>query len=184
LIAAGLTDHLLQSSRAKIVEQALLDQLLQELKLGSSNLADRNTALALGKILAGRLILFSRIIYTGPETHVAMRLIESETGRVTAAFSETIGSASPVSALTGKLAEKLIGELKLHFPLRGKILNQEGQMVKMNIGKSVGIEMGQRFTVLNENIDLEVVATQEDTCSAKVLNAETSLNAGQLVEAN
>ena len=184
LIAAGLTDHVLQTSRAQIVERTLLDTLLQELKLGTSNLADRNTALALGKILAARLILFGQIIYSGPQTHVSMRLIETETGRVTAAFSETIGGVVPVSVLTGKLAEKLIGKLEQHYPLRGKILNQEGQVVQINIGKSTGIEIGQRFTVVNEKVNLEVIEIQEDTCVAKILNADKPLKVGQRVEAN
>jgi CHAT domain-containing protein/cytochrome c-type biogenesis protein CcmH/NrfG len=185
LIAAGLTDHVLQNSRAQIVERGLLDTLLQELKLGTSNLADRHTALTLGRILAARLMVSGRIIYSGPETHVSMRLIETETGRVTAGFSETIGAAFPVSVITGKLAEKLISKLHQHYPLRGKILNQEkGQVVKMNIGKSAGVEFGQRFKVVNDQTNLEVIEVHEDTCFAKLLNTDKPLNTGQRVEAD
>jgi hypothetical protein len=183
LIVAGLTDHVLQNSRAQIVERALLDSLLQELKLGSSNLADRDTALALDKILAARLILSSQIIYSGPETHISMRLIETETGRVAAAFSETIGAAAPVSVLTGKLAEKLIAKLNQRFPLRGKILNQKGQIVQINIGNSVGLKLGQLFTVVNAPVNLEVIDIQEDSCFAKILNGYKPLEIGQRVEA-
>ncbi len=184
LIAAGLTDQVLQTSRAQIVERTLLDTLLQELKLGNSSLADRNTALALGKILAARLILVGQIIYSGPQTHVSMRLIETENGRVTAAFSETIGAAVPVSVLTGKLAEKLINRLNKHFPLRGKILNQNGPAVQINIGQTSGVEIEQRFKVANEEVILEVIEVQEDTCVAKILKAEIPLKVGQRVEAN
>jgi class 3 adenylate cyclase/CHAT domain-containing protein/predicted negative regulator of RcsB-dependent stress response len=182
LIVAGLTDHVLQNSRAQIVERALLDSLLQELKLGSSNLADRDTALALGKILAARLILSGQIIYSGPETHISMRLIETETGRVAAAFSETIGAAAPVSVLTGKLSEKLITKLNQRFPLRGKILNQKGQIIQINIGNSVGLKLGQLFTVVNEPVHLEVIDIQEDSCFAKILNGDKPLEIGQRVE--
>jgi hypothetical protein len=184
LMAAGLTDTVLQNSRAQIVERALLDTLLQELKLGSSNLADRNTALALGKILAARLILFGQIIYSGPETHLAIRLIETETGRVTAAFSETIGGAVPVSVLTGKLAEKLINRLKQLYPLRGKILNQNGQEVQINIGQTSGVKIEQRFKVANEEVVLEVIEVQQETCLAKIVNLVRQLEIGQRVEAN
>ena len=170
LLAAGLTDYVLQNSRAQIVERMLLDNLLQELKLGTSKLADRGTALALGKILSARLILFGQIIYSGSETHVSMRLIEIETGRITASFSETVGAAVPVSVVTGKLAEKLISQLNQHFPLRGKILNQKGQTVQIN--------------VVNEKINLEVIEVHNDTCVAKKLNAEKPLQVGQRVEAN
>jgi len=184
LIAAGLTDYILQNSRAQIVERALLDNLLQELKLGSSNLADRNTVLALGKILAARLILFGQIIYSGPQTHVSMRLIETETGRVTAALSETIGGVVPVSVLTGKLAEKLINRLNKHFPLRGKILNQNGQEVRINIGQMSGVEIEQQFKVAHEEVILEVIEVQQETCLAKIVSVERQLKIGQRVEAN
>ena len=184
LIAAGLTDYVLQNSRAQIVERALLDNLLQELKLGSSNLADRNTALALGKVLAARLILSGQIIYSGPQTHISMRLIQTETGRITAVLSETIGGVVPVSVLTGKLAEKLINRLKQHFPLRGKILNQNGQEVQINIGQMSGVEIEQQFKVADEEVVLEVIEVQPESCLAKILNAEIPLKIGQRVEAN
>ncbi|MCP4624779.1 MAG: CHAT domain-containing protein [bacterium] len=184
LLAAGLTDYVLQNSRAQIVERTLLDKLLQELKFGTSDLADRNTAITLGEILSARLILFGQIIYSGSETHVSTRLIEIETGRVTAAFSETVGAAVPLSVLTGKLAERLISKLNQDYPLRGKIMNQKGQVVKINVGKSTGIEIGQQFTVVNEKINLEVVEVQEHTCGAKMLNADKPLEIGQRVETN
>jgi len=184
LIAAGLGDYVLQNSRAQIVERSLLDNLLEELKLGTSNLADRNTALALGKILAARLIISGRIIYSGPQTHVSMRLIETETGRVSAVVSETIGSAVPVSALTDKLAEKLINKLKQHYPLRGKILNQKGPEVRINIGQTSGVQIGQRFKAAGEDVRVEVIEVQQDTCLAKMVNGKKQLKTGQRVEAD
>ena len=51
LIVSGLTDQLLQHSRAQLVERALLDKLMEELKLGTSNLTDSRTALSLGYML-------------------------------------------------------------------------------------------------------------------------------------
>jgi class 3 adenylate cyclase/tetratricopeptide (TPR) repeat protein len=183
LMAAGLTDYVLQNSRVQIVERALLDSLLRELKLGSSDLADRRTALALGKILAARLILFGRIIYAGPETHVSMRLIETETGRIRAAISETIAAAVPVSMLSEKLAAQLTAKLDEHFPLRGKILNQKGQLYQINIGQSTGVEIGQRFSVVDEAVDLEVIDIQAESSLAKIITADKQLKTGQRVEA-
>ena len=58
LIASRITAHLIQNSRAQVVERALLDQLLDELKLGTSQLADQRTALSLGRILAAKVIVF------------------------------------------------------------------------------------------------------------------------------
>jgi len=184
LLAAGLIDYVIQNSRAQIVERALLDSLLQELKLGSSDLADRNAALALGKILAARLILYGQITYSGSETYVSMRIIETETGRITAAFSETVGAAVPVSVLTGKLAANLTEKLNQHYPLHGKILNQNGQEVQINIGQTSGVKIEQRFKVANEDVILEVIEVQQETCLAKIVNVVKKLEIGQRVEAN
>ena len=80
LIVTGITDQLLQNGRIQVVERVLLDTLMEELKLGTSKLADRSTTLSLGKILAARFILSGRIIYSGSQTQVSLRLIETETG--------------------------------------------------------------------------------------------------------
>ena len=57
-------------------------------------------------------------------------------------------------------------------------------MVKINIGKSAGVEIGQRFKPVNEQADLQVIEIHEDHCLAKILNAEKPLNVGQRVEKN
>ncbi len=74
-----------------------MDKLLGELKLDSSELADRRTALAVGKLMAARLIASGTIVYSGPHTQVSLRLFETETGSIMAAVNETVGSAVPES---------------------------------------------------------------------------------------
>ena len=86
--------------------------------------------------------------------------------------------------LTGKLAEKLIKRLKQHYPLRGKILNQNGQEVQINICQTSGVKIEQRFKVANEEVVLEVIEVQQETCLAKIVNVERQLEIGQRVEAN
>ena len=121
LLVSGIEDQLLQHSDVQLVERALLDQLLGELKIGTSKLADKQTALSLGRILAAKLMLSGRIVYSGPQTQVSMRLIETETGRITAAVNETFGGAVPVSVLSESLSEKLLEKLNKLYPLSDKI---------------------------------------------------------------
>ena len=83
ILVFGMEDQLLQHSRVQLVERALLDKLLEELKLGTSRLVDKQTALSLGRILAAKLILIGQVVYSGPQTQVSFRLIETETGRIT-----------------------------------------------------------------------------------------------------
>ena len=182
LLVSGITDQLIQHSRVQVVERALLDKLLEELKLGTSKLIDRNTALSLGKIMAARLILPGQLIYAGPQTQVSVRLIETETGRITAAVNESFGSAVPASVLTEKLSKKLLEKLKKLYPLRGKISEVRGDEIKLNIWKKVGVRVGELFKVINKDLTLEVISVQHDVSLAKVAKGEGVPQEGLRVE--
>ena len=106
LLISMMTDRLLQRGRVQVVERALLDKLLAELKLSISNLTHRRTALSLGRLLAARLIITGQIVYAMPHTQVSLRMFETETGRITAALNETVSSTVPISALAEKLTRQ------------------------------------------------------------------------------
>lgn len=164
------------------MERALLDRLLEELKLGSSKLIDKSTALSLGKIMAAKLILSGRIVYGGSQTQVSMRLFETETGRITAAVTETFPGAAPASDMTQKLSENLLGKIEKHYPVRGKISKVEDGKVVLNIGQEAGVRTGQRFQVVNEDVTLEVISVQPGTSLAKIVEGDKALTEGQRVE--
>ena len=184
LLVSGIEDQLLQHSRVRLVERALLDKLLEELKLGTSKLVDKRTALSLGKILAAKLILIGQVVYSGPQTQVSIRLIETETGRITAAVNETFGGAVPTSVLSGKLSKKLLEKFKKLYPLRGKISEVEGNEVRLNIGQMAGTRKGQRFNVVGEDMSLEVISDQPETSITKVVKGKGPLTKGMRVEAS
>jgi class 3 adenylate cyclase/tetratricopeptide (TPR) repeat protein len=184
LLVSGIEDQLLQHSRVRLVERALLDKLLAELKLGTSRLVDKQTALSLGKILAAKLILFGQVVYSGPQTQVSMRLIETETGRITAAVNETFGAAVPASVLSEKLSGKLLEKLNKLYPLRGKIFEVKGGQIRLNIGKKMGVQVGQPLKVLGEDVSLEIVSVEPDTCLAKIVKGKRPLAEGMRVEAS
>ena len=111
-----------------------------------------------------------------------MRLIETETGRITAAFTETVGSAVPISVLAQKLSDALVGRLKKIYPLRGKVLKQSGQEVSINVGQNAGVQVGQHFNAANEDVTLEIVSVQPAKSLAKILKGDAALQEGQRVE--
>ncbi len=184
LLVSGIEDQLLQHSRVRLVERALLDQLLKELKLGTSTLVDKRTALSLGRILAAKLILSGQVVYSGPQTQVSMRLIETETGRITTAVNETFGGVVPASMLSKRLSKKLLEKLNKQYPLRGKIAEVEGKEIRLNIGQLAGTRKGQRFDVVGEDMSLEVISDQPETAIAKVVKGAGPLTSGMRVEAS
>ena len=182
LLASGITDQLIQHSRIQLVERALLDKLLDELKLGTSKLVDRSTALSLGRILAARLMLSGQVVYSGPQTQVSMRLIETETGCITAAVNESSASSVPASILTEKLSRQLLEKLKKLYPLRGKISEVKGEEIMLNIGQKAGVLVGQQLKVVDEDVTLKVISAQQDTSLARIATGEGPLTKGLRVE--
>lgn len=182
LLLSGITEQLLEKERVQIVERALLDKLLSELKLGSSELANRRTALAVGKLMAARLIVSGVIVYSGPHTQVSLRIIETETGRITAAINETVGSAVPVSELAGQITSSLNTKLDEKYPIRGKIVRLDNNTAWMNIGANVGVVEGQTYKAINQETVLEVVAVAAEESAARVTKDEKLPEAGESVE--
>ncbi len=182
LLTAGITDQMLSDGRIRLVERALLDALMEELKLGTSQLADKKTALSLGKILAARLILSGNIIYAGPQTQVSIRIIETETGKITAAANETFGSALPVYEMSAIIAQALTRKINTAYPLRGSILNSKENLAIVDIGEDAGIVKGQQFKIINSDVVLEIVSAQKEQSEAKIIKGALSLEKGQRVE--
>jgi class 3 adenylate cyclase/CHAT domain-containing protein/tetratricopeptide (TPR) repeat protein len=184
LISSGIIDQLIEKSRARVVERSVLDKLLEELKLSTTKLVDRSAALRLGKILAARLILSGRIIHSGPETQIAIRAIETETGQVRAAINESFGSAVPASTMAAKLSGILTEKLKSLYPLRGKISEIKGDEIILNIGKKQGTQIGQQFKIVQTDLILELISVLHDTSTAKVFKGDKeNIQQGLRVEA-
>ena len=182
LLAAGLSEALLEKSRVELVERELLDKLIEELKLGTSQLADPNAALTLGRMLAAKLVLFGQIVYSGPQTLVSLRVVETETGRISATVSESFGSAVPISALTEKISKDLLGKLVKQYPLRGKVSEVKDSEITVNIGAKQGVKTGQQFKIKDQDAVLEIQEVGETESKAKVLKGGDSIGAGLRIE--
>lgn len=183
LLTTALMDRFLENQRFQVVERAILDKLLGELKIATSNLADRRTALSLGKILAARIILTGKVIHSGPQTQVSMRAIETETGRILMSVTEDFTSSDDVSLMTEKIGHQISEKLEQAFPLRGKIADVSGQDIQLNIGTRVGAASGQKFRVIGEDIFLEIISVQPDSGLAKIDSGKAELKTGLRVEA-
>ncbi len=182
LLVAGLSEALLEKSRVQLVERDLLERLLEELKLGTSELADRNSALNLGRILAAKLILFGQVVYSGPQTQVSFRLVETETGRISATVNELFGGAVPVSALTEKLSKDLLDKLVKQYPLRGKVSEVKDGEITVNIGAKQGVKTGQQFRIKEQDAVLEIREVGASESKAKAVKGDESIAAGLLIE--
>jgi hypothetical protein len=112
-----------------------------------------------------------------------MRIIETETGQITASMSEPFAGAVPPSLLTEKLSGDLVDKLKKLYPLRGKIGEVRGEAVKLNIGQQAGVKAGERFKVVDGDATLEVTSVEPDSSLANVAAGTQLVQTGLRVEA-
>lgn len=91
LVAERLTTMLVENGRVEVVERALLDKAMGEIKLGMTGMMDPATTQRLGKVLGVPAIVTGTLNDTDEETtEVNARLIQTETGSILAASAATI----------------------------------------------------------------------------------------------
>ncbi len=110
-ITATIIETLENRCGFTIVEREKLLLALEELSLGSSDLASESTLLQLGKILGAKLMVFGAYQDIGGTTRFDLRLVEVESGRVINVASNEIAANNLDARLKG--AEKAVRELCL-----------------------------------------------------------------------
>ncbi|HOJ14211.1 MAG TPA: CsgG/HfaB family protein, partial [Deltaproteobacteria bacterium] len=76
----------------EVVERERLVAVLEELRLGSSQLADDETRLRVGRITGAREMVFGAYMVVGPTMRLDLRRVDVETGRVVRTASKTAPS--------------------------------------------------------------------------------------------
>jgi len=111
-IGEVLALRIVETVRARghsVVERRKLLLAVEELRLGSSALADESTRLRLGRITGARRMVFGGYLAVGNRVRMDLRLVDVETGKVLRTASRT-GPAGGIEALLelcGKAADDL-----------------------------------------------------------------------------
>lgn len=81
-LGEAVTAALLDRSGLAVVERQRLRDVLAEQKLGSTELADADTRLRLGRIVGATRMVFGGFFVLGEEVQVTVRVVETATSRV------------------------------------------------------------------------------------------------------
>lgn len=111
LITVMIENHLQERPSFRIVDRHFMDKTLLELKLGTSPLVDQQTRLKLGRLLAVRLMVNGRIVFSGPETQVTLRCIDTETSGVVAVVVAAFENGLPLSEMARRVTDQLIKKI-------------------------------------------------------------------------
>jgi len=199
VLMTQLADHLNSSGRVRVVERVLIDRLLEELNLGSSELANPETALKLGKILAAKLMGTGSLYYLPQGTLLSLRLIDTETSAIPQVTTRQLGMQAALEKELFQLNREILKTVILKYPLRGYLVRVTGDQVIVNLGAKQGVVSGTKFDVLEEAepikykgkalqtspkavAQVEVVRVEPDLCFARVLKQEKALQPDSKVQ--
>lgn len=99
-----------------LVERIQLRELLDEQKLGSSELADPDSRIKLGRLLGARYMLFGDYLALGPLVRVDVRLVDSETSQILCT-EQAIGEQEAVLGEMPNLALAILSCLDIQTAL-------------------------------------------------------------------
>ena len=105
-----LMSQLTHAPALEVVERLHLRKILEEQKLGSSDLADDDTKLQLAKIMGAKFMIFGAFLVIGEDARVDVRLVNTETSEVLLAekFEGNIGAMIPgMQTMTTKFVDYL-----------------------------------------------------------------------------
>jgi hypothetical protein len=111
-IGEVLALRIIETVRARgipVVERQKLLLAVEELRLGSSVLADESTRLRMGRITGARQMVFGGYLTVGNRVRMDLRLVDVETGKVlrTVSRTSTAGGIEALLDLCRKASESL-----------------------------------------------------------------------------
>lgn len=89
-LAEMLTHSFRKYPQFKIVERLEMENLLEEMKLGMSGVADTKTAVKIGRLSGAKIQVFGSIEKIGAKYHVNARMVETETGNIVSTAYEEV----------------------------------------------------------------------------------------------
>ena len=186
-IISTVVGSLQESRRVQVVEREVLDRLLEELKLSSSELADPTAALKIGRILSAKLISTGSIIRDGKDWLINLRMIETETTSIKVALTQAL-EAKEREEVAQKLSQEILKRIRSEFPLQGKILSLEGENITLDIGANEGVKIGLKFEVMSDSPGartrlgvIDVISVEKARSVGKLNSWNSNLKAGLMI---
>jgi TolB-like protein len=90
LLSSEIVGKLSSKPGVQVIERQNLLNVLQELKLGSSELTDESVRLKVGRMLGARQMVFGSYLVSGSSMRLDLRLVDVETGRVLKTAKKTV----------------------------------------------------------------------------------------------
>lgn len=172
VLTTQLADELNASGRVQVVERVVIERLLEELNLGSSDLADPETALRLGQVLSAKVIGTGSLLHMPDGTLLSLRLIDTETTAIPKVINREISTDISLKKDIHKLNREILTTVMTTYPLHAYVVNMTGDKVIINLGSNQGVVMGSRFAVIEEQEPIEYKGKKLQQAAKEVAGLE------------
>ena len=156
-----ISRDLKNSTRFQVVERRLLERLLEELKLSSSQLADPQTALRIGNILSAKILITGALVRYKGQLKVNLRAVDTENTRVTAVASGSCQFGEDPERIVEALVGEFLGRIASAYPIRGKVTEVQSGAIGLNVGRAMGVTPGMKFRVVENGGEGTVLTVGE-----------------------
>jgi TolB-like protein len=104
-----LRTTLVETGEYTIIERGMLNQVLEEQKLGYSGVVDQKEAASIGKMLGANLVAVGSVVRLGETYTLNIRFVDVQTGEVVSGRKLTAHSKDEIPALCGQMVKLLSG---------------------------------------------------------------------------
>ena len=187
VLTTQLADELNASGRVQVVERVVIDRLLEELNLGSSDLADPETSLRLGRVLAAQVMGTGSLLHMPDGTMLSMRLIDTETTAIPKVINQKLSTDDSLKKDLHKLNREILTTVMTTYPLQAYVVNVSSDKVMLNLGSNQGVVMGSKFAVIEEQKPIEykgkkLQQTPKKIAGLEVTSVEPDLSYCRIIE--
>jgi hypothetical protein len=132
----------------QVIEREAIEQVLQEMNLGASSLADSRAATAVGKLLPAGMLLLGDLLSTPSGEMVYLRLVDTETSRILSTFTADRNATGDVTQVCQNLASRILDSAAKAKPLATSVTRIDGQNLQAGIGTFHGADTGTTFEIV------------------------------------
>ena len=176
LVRTRLNENLNRIGGCIVVERESFEELLEEGKLGRSELADSRATTRIGKLLPASLILFGDILPAGNLQEIHLRIVDTETSRVLSSSSASFENYEELDSVCSSLASKIMKTMNNARPLLLKTHSTTTGTLLAGWGRFHGARKGDVFEIITR--EAEGTVSQRDvtlgTAHLLVLEEESS----------
>jgi hypothetical protein len=143
-----LYEELRNHPGTRIVDRKALDDVIREMRIGTSLLAEENARLTVGRMLPASLLLVGSLVPSGDGEGLYLRLVDTESTEVLDTFWLSAEKDQSVLDLCREAGNRIAARAASARPLSVQVRSADADTLRAGIGRFHGARTGMTFRIL------------------------------------